>query len=169
MRVFQDPTTGTYIREDGMPGYGCARCGNGYATAETRDDTDAHGCEGLNRDMREFGPCKAMFSEGYTDEDIEALTVGLTSTQFVCVWEFRDNLGYGGDSEIIGRDIRPDGTFGPWKAMSTDFFSYLFNPDTDLTIDGVTAFLSDDLFETQNIEGLPVYTGTNAAYTDATA
>lgn len=56
VRVFQDPVTGDYIRENGKPGYACTFCGNGYATQETALDRDAHACTSDTPDGDEVAP-----------------------------------------------------------------------------------------------------------------
>lgn len=165
MKVFQDPTTGTYVREDGKPGYACARCGNGYATAETRNDTDAHGCEGLNRDLATFADAKATLENGYDEDTIESLFADLSTAEFVCLWGYYDDYGFGGDSEILGREISPDGSHGPWKPIHASLWAFLFEPEDPIDIDEVPALLSETDHEVQNVYQTAAFTsGANAAY-----
>lgn len=163
MRLFQDPTTGSYIREDGKPGYACARCGNGYASAATRDDIDAHGCIGLDEDMETFQNSKGVFDDGYTPDDINALGADLRTVEFACLWEYRDDLGFGGHSEIIGRTINADGTHGAWQALNDTFWLYLHDAQGPTGYDDVEFFLDGANYHVQDLTVLPVRDGANVA------
>ena len=127
--MFQDPVTGNYVREDGEPGYACVRCGNGYASAQTRDDIAAHACEALALDLASFEESYGLFREGYTEDDIDALSS--RTVEFLCVWNYRDDLGFGGDSEIVGREILPDGSTGNWKPLHPTLWAHLLGDPDD--------------------------------------
>jgi hypothetical protein len=163
MRVFQNPDTGTYIREDGKPGYACARCGNGYATAATRDDLAAHMCTGLDTDFDAFSEAKGLLCEGYTAEDIDALNTNIHTVEFRCLWDYRDGLGFGGDSEIIGREINPDASTGPWKALNAPFADWLDNSHSETDLDALNSMLDEEDYEVQDFSTFPAVSGPNVA------
>lgn len=165
MKVFQDPMTGAYVRADGQPGYGCRLCGNGYATAATRDDTTAHGCEALDRDVDYLADMHGRLREGYTDETIEALASNLCTVELYCAWEHYDAYGFGGNSEIIGRPVRPNGTTGPLLRLHPDVWDYLTDPDSIADLTALESLLDPtDEFETQDFEEFSMQESANLAY-----
>lgn len=155
MRVFQNPDTGTYVREDGKPGYACARCGNGYATAAARDSIEVHACTGLDTDLAAFADAKGLLCEGYTAEDIDALNSNIRTAEFRCLWDYRDGIGFGGESEIIGREVRPDGSTGAWKGLHPAFADWLDNSESTTDLDAVESMLDEDDFEVQDFSAMP--------------
>jgi hypothetical protein len=101
-----------------------------------------------------FTKYERCFNEGYDEDainDILGHIQELTDTTIVCLWEFRDHLGYGGESELfllddgalycLGGDLWPwllDGTSeapnGPgtpaqWKGHPTGQVAREFQGD----------------------------------------
>lgn len=66
------------------------------------------------------------FSDGYDEDDINDVLgriQELTGTTIMCLWEFFDHLGYGGDSELFVLDdgalYTLEGGLWPWMLDGT--------------------------------------------------
>lgn len=135
MRVFEvegDPTR--HIREDGKPGFTCGCCGNGYATAAARTD---HTCEAVNDDFAVFETMAGWGEEGFTADDITALNKGVRTVEFACVWDYLDDLGFGGDARLVARETLSDGSAGPWCVLDGQFEEYILNATSGVDLSTV--------------------------------
>ena len=69
------------------------------------------------------------FSQGYTDEDINAVLDNLEGAEMVCVWDRAEGDYFTGDSEIVGRVGD-----GPWRRIHPELWNHLTGEDD--TLDG---------------------------------
>lgn len=160
-RVFQNADTGEYIREDGKPGYRCHRCDNGYATARARE---IHDCTGFENDLATFTHSQGAWLDGYTEQDIAQ--IDCNTVQFVAVWEYKDQFGFAGVAELVGRERYEDGTWSLWRYPSPEFLAYMSRHPVEedaVPLDKVNSFLSEQPYPIHDVERLPVFAGSNAA------
>lgn len=98
---------------------------------------------------------KGLFAQGHTDEDINEVLAEFTGARLVCVWDYHDEWGFGGNSEIVGRDT--EGT-GPWRRLSSEFTEFLYDPESDLAPETIASILDADgrfaVYEEQGIDAL---------------
>jgi hypothetical protein len=94
---------------------------------------------------------RGRFVEGYDSEDIERFADQFTSVEVACTWEYIDSDGFGGDSEILFREVGADSTFGPWCRPSEDVHNLLFEADSDVDPESIASIVGERC-ETQELD-----------------
>lgn len=81
---------------------------------------------------------RGWFVNGYDPSDINDFVHAFEDAQFACVWSGNDDWSPCGDSELVGRVGE-----GPWRPLSTQLYTFLFEPDSaDMDVPDV--WLSDE-------------------------
>jgi hypothetical protein len=101
---------------------------------------------------------KGLFAQGHADDDINAVLAEFTGARLVCVWDYHDEWGFGGNSEIIGRPITATGQGGEWRRLSSEVTEFLYDPESDLDPESIASLLDTEgtfaIYETQDIDAL---------------
>ncbi len=91
---------------------------------------------------------RGIFTDGYTSEDIDRFAGNIESVEIVCLWDYHDEYGTGGGSQIYGRPRNG----GPYRELSEAAHAYLFDgegdtPDFLLAGEPTTDFTPEELDE----------------------
>lgn len=110
---------------------------------------------------------KGTFEDGYDDAAISSVLDGFETARLVCVWDYHDDYGYGGNSEFFGVTKVPDPAYthmypnatkdeGPWRQVHPDVWAFLSDPDSDIDPATIPCLLvSTTEYAPQNINDLP--------------
>lgn len=121
------------------------------------------------RDVAHLIEHKGCFEDGYDDDTINKVLGGFESANLVCVWDYFDDAGYGGNSEIVGIGQAPIGPtaqgdrawvdVGTWRRLHPDTWAFLSDPETDIDPESIPSLLDTNgdfaVYEIQNIDELP--------------
>ena len=114
-----------------------------------------------------FADLNGVASEGWTDLDAEAITVDLENVygvRFICVWDFHDDYGFGGDSSLAYRD----NVVGRWREVPPALHELLFGHyenDEEVPVDELVIDHANDPAHHVDHLGFDVKDGPNVALT----
>lgn len=160
VRLAYDPDTNTHWRSDGSKGVTCGGCGFGYVDIAALRVHHHEGCDGFAADLTVLREHQGDFEEGYEPEDIDRFLAQFKTVDLICLWEYQDDIGFGGDSEVIGCFAR---TEGPWFPLADGVWAWLIG-DPGPAPEDLASILADVPHEFQDLGSLPA----TYAYEDRT-